>query len=89
MTCMPKGDMSAPEVGEKVRTRTYVRDIALELRIEAVREPGEQRTATCKDDVAEEHLAKVGVAGAECGGDEPRDRLWEVGVRLLTSRVSN
>ena len=66
-----------------------MRDVALELRVEAVREPGEQRATTCKDDVAEEHLAKVGVAGAERGGDEPWDRLWEVGIRLLTSRVSN
>ena len=89
MTCMPKGDMSAAEVGKKVGNRTYVRDIALELRVEAVREPGEQRAATCKDDVAEEHLAEVGVAGTERGGDEPWDCLWEVGVRLLTSRLSN
>ena len=63
-----------------MRTRTYVRNVALEFRVEAIREPGEQRTATSEDDVAEEHLAEVGVAGTERGGDEPWDRLWEVWV---------
>lgn len=62
---------------------THVADVALQLRVEAVREAREHAPAAGEHDVAEQHLAQVRVARAQRGRDQRGDRLGQVRVRRL------
>jgi hypothetical protein len=61
----------------------HVTEIPGELAREAVAEAREETPAACEDDVAQEHLAQLGVACAERLADQLREGLWEGRVGCL------